>query len=123
MTLNMKKIMLLMLVLLFGGGIINVSAQEAKALSEDDKGEIVTHNVAMGETVMLICKKYLVKPQDIYDLNPTAVNGLAPNSVIRIPVSKSLKQGMKKAQPSGTARTGDVAVKPENGFSVAQRKH
>ncbi|PHK24245.1 hypothetical protein VF13_42945, partial [Nostoc linckia z16] len=65
----MKKIMLLMLVLLFGGGIINAGAQEAKALSEDDKGEVVTHNVAMGETVMLICKKYLVKPQDIYDLN------------------------------------------------------
>lgn len=90
MVRNMKKFMFAVMLL---GTVIffNCNAQEK---SEDNisEGEVVTHNVAMGETVMLISKKYLVKPQDIYELNPTAVNGITPNSVLRIPMDKSLRK-------------------------------
>jgi hypothetical protein len=34
-----------------------------------------THSVAMGETVLVIAKKYKITPGDIYDYNPDAIRG------------------------------------------------
>lgn len=49
------------------------------------------HRVALGETMVIIAKKYMVLPQDIYDLNPDAANGLSPGMALRIPVGKKVK--------------------------------
>lgn len=49
------------------------------------------HSVQMGETVLIIAKKYKITPRDIYDYNPAAVEGLAPNSIIQIPLHRQLQ--------------------------------
>lgn len=93
---EMKKfmcaVMLLGTVIFFNG-----NAQD-KTEENPSEGDVIRHNVAMGETVMLISKKYLVKPQDIYELNPTAVNGITPNSVLRIPMDKSIRKKVSAAE-------------------------
>ena len=67
----------------------------ANAQTPDESGQkpekettMVTHTVAMGETVMLIAKKYHIAPIDIYKLNPDAVNGISYNTVLQIPALK-----------------------------------
>ncbi|OYQ33031.1 hypothetical protein CHU92_14015 [Flavobacterium cyanobacteriorum] len=49
------------------------------------------HHVALGETMVIIAKKYMVLPQDIYELNPDAVNGISQGMMLRIPVGKKVK--------------------------------
>ncbi|AUP77764.1 LysM peptidoglycan-binding domain-containing protein [Flavivirga eckloniae] len=48
-----------------------------------------THKVKEGETIESIAEKYLVKPSDIYALNPDAKKELRINSVLIIPKSKA----------------------------------
>lgn len=50
-----------------------------------------THQVKKGETIEEISKRYYVTPFDIYSLNPDAKNGLKPNTILIIPVSKAKK--------------------------------
>jgi LysM repeat protein len=47
------------------------------------------HLVAKGETVSEIAKKYKVAISVIYELNPDAVKGIKPKTVLLIPTSKS----------------------------------
>lgn len=59
---------------------------------QDDAQENFTnHQVAMGETVLVIAKKYKITPRDIYDYNPDAVEGVSPNASIRVPLHRQLK--------------------------------
>ena len=44
-----------------------------------------THKVEKGETITQIAQKYNVTPYDIYQLNPDALTGLKPNSILLIP--------------------------------------
>ena len=53
--------------------------------SEQKSTNTIGHKVAMGETVMLIARKYRVMPQDICNLNPDAVNGISSNTMLSIP--------------------------------------
>ncbi|MEL0456968.1 LysM peptidoglycan-binding domain-containing protein [Flavobacteriaceae bacterium SZ-1-7] len=50
-----------------------------------------THKVKEGETIEEISLKYYVTPFDIYSLNPDAKNGLKPNTILIIPISKAQK--------------------------------
>src|SRR6056300_1214464 len=50
-----------------------------------------THKVKKGETIEEISKKYYVTPYDIYKLNPDAKEGLKPNTILIIPISKAQK--------------------------------
>ncbi|GGB73851.1 hypothetical protein GCM10007424_12180 [Flavobacterium suaedae] len=52
--------------------------------------KIIIHKVALGETIVLIAKKYLVRPSDIYEINPDAVEGIGPGMLLKIPVDKAL---------------------------------
>lgn len=52
--------------------------------------KIIIHKVALGETIVLIAKKYLVRPSDIYEINPDAVEGISPGMLLKIPVDKAL---------------------------------
>ncbi|MGV3460978.1 MAG: LysM peptidoglycan-binding domain-containing protein [Flavobacterium sp.] len=54
--------------------------------------QVAVHRVKTGETVVLVAKKYMVTPHDIYELNPDAVNGIAPGQGLRIPVSRKVKE-------------------------------
>jgi len=62
----------------------------AQTEKEDDvkQENVVSHKVEMGETVMLIAKKYRTTPENIYDLNPEAVHGISYNTVLQIPADK-----------------------------------
>ena len=73
----------------------SASAQKREQ-KEEYTGTIIDHKVTTGETMMMVSKKYLVKPEDIYDMNPDAVNGLQPNTILKIPADKKLGG---KAQP------------------------
>lgn len=54
--------------------------------------QVAVHRVKTGETVVLVAKKYMVTPHDIYELNPDAVNGIAAGQGLRIPVSRKVKE-------------------------------
>lgn len=73
-----------------------------KSKKEEENIPTTAHTVQMGETVMLICKKYVVAPDDIYKLNPDAVDGLKPGMVLRVPSEKKVnaKPARKKASDS-----------------------
>jgi len=94
----MKKFIFLALCTLL---YVNVStAQEAATVSSDNPAvaeapkedeELVSHKVMRGETIMMIAKKYKVKPKDIYEYNPDATQGIAANLSLQIPMHRALK--------------------------------
>jgi LysM repeat protein len=55
------------------------------AFSQDEQVEIISHKVALGETMLMISKKYLVSPTEIYRLNKKAVDGISEGMVLYIP--------------------------------------
>ncbi|MFI0492066.1 LysM peptidoglycan-binding domain-containing protein, partial [Flavobacterium sp.] len=62
----------------------------------------VTHKVEKGETITQIAQKYNVTPHDIYQLNPDAITGLKPNTVLLIPnkTSKAIIEAKPKVVPA-----------------------
>jgi LysM repeat protein len=84
--------------LLFCMTAMHVTAQEKEELNSAEtptQKEViptVQHTVQMGETVLLISKKYVVSPDDIYKLNPEAIDGITPGMVLSIPSEKKLHQ-------------------------------
>lgn len=94
-----------------------VSAQETKGKEEE---VIINHTVEIGETVLMICKKYVVLPADFYKYNKEAIHGVSPNEVLRIPIHKSKKknvlQNIKKQDDAyANVNTGKTPPKGANG--------
>lgn len=75
----MRKILFFLILV----STVNVFSQNRK---DSQQVRIVRHTVALGETVRMISKKYLVDPSEIYKLNKDAVNGVSGGMVLRIPV-------------------------------------
>ncbi len=75
----------------------------------------VTHKVEKGETITQIAQKYSVTPHDIYQLNPDAVTGLKPNSVLLIPnkASKPITVAKPKVVPTTKINTSVQTHKVE----------
>lgn len=66
---------------------------------EDADAFFIDHKVTMGEKIIMISKKYMVDPKDIYKYNEEAVNGVDAGIVLKIPLHKSHKkdlEGFKK---------------------------
>lgn len=88
----MKKIILLSA--LFAIGIANAAyadeslQQVQQQVAEND---VKIHRVALGETMVIIAKKYMVLPQDIYDINPGSAEGISAGMSLKIPVGKKVK--------------------------------
>ncbi|MGZ9733938.1 PBP1 and LysM peptidoglycan-binding domain-containing protein [Flavobacterium sp. GNP002] len=70
-----------------------------------------THKVEKGETISQIAIKYNVTPYDIYQLNPDALSGLKPNSVLLIPKSNGRQKVAVQAKANAKAITHEVAPK------------
>ena len=72
----------------------NAAAQthlsDSEGVVKEASEKIIIHKVALGETMVLIAKKYLVRPSDIYEINPDAVEGISPGMLLKIPVEKAL---------------------------------
>lgn len=64
----------------------NIPGQEVN-FSANEK--VVTHRVALGETVVLIAKQYKIKPKDIYEFNPDAVEGISTGMLLKIPIERA----------------------------------
>ena len=86
----MRRIITILTMMFFMTGY--VSAQE-----KDKEEVIISHTVELGETVLLICKKYVVLPNDFYKYNKEAIHGIRPNEVLRIPLHKSKKKNAIEA--------------------------
>ncbi len=85
----MKKIKLVLFffLVIFNNAFAQMSHDEDQPGTEE---KVIAHNVAMGETVVLIAKKYKIRPQDIYEFNPTAVDGISQGITLRIPLDRQV---------------------------------
>lgn len=71
----------------------NVAAQE----KEEKEEFVINHTVELGETVLLICKKYVVLPADFYKYNKEAIHGIKTGESLRIPLHMSKKKNAIEA--------------------------
>jgi uncharacterized protein involved in high-affinity Fe2+ transport len=102
-----KKLVLLGMFLVMS--VFSAKAQQNKDEVPAENQNTIAHRVEMGETVMLICKKYLVAPDDIYKLNPDAVDGISQGMVLKVPSDKKVEIKPAKKQP---VVNKPVAAKP-----------
>jgi hypothetical protein len=86
----MKGIITIIMVFVMAG---NISAQGPKEKEEF----VINHTVELGETVLMICKKYVVLPADFYKYNKEAAHGIKIGEALRIPLHLSKKKGMVEA--------------------------
>lgn len=99
-----KNVMLMGLFLLFITFSANAQTDEKSEKTTVETQNTITHNVEVGETVMLICKKYLVAPNDIYKLNPEAIDGISEGMVLNIPANKKAEIKPQKNRPVASAK-------------------
>lgn len=110
----MKTTLLVALLLIISCGAFaqeNTENEHAENNTATETTTTLQHTVLMGETVMLICKKYVVAPEDIYKLNPEAVNGISPGMVLIIPVDEKNAIKPAKTKPKDTSTTSRHAKK------------
>ncbi len=115
----------LVALLIFGLMFSNiVTGQESSTVASEKHGteEVINHRVTLGETVVLIAKKYVIRPSDIYELNPDAVEGISPGTLLRIPIGKSLaSKDSHKSKPAPVRRSTVSA--PQNKESLVAHKN
>lgn len=92
----------------------NLDVSISTAVEPKENEEFVSHTVALGETVMLISKKYKVKPQDIYEYNPEAAQGVGARSVLQIPMHRKYKSKKVKAAEAAAAEAAANAATANN---------
>ncbi|WP_438965304.1 LysM peptidoglycan-binding domain-containing protein [Flavobacterium sp.] len=76
----MKRIIIF--ILLF---FINLSTGQTASNFDISKHKVVLHKVTLGETMLIISKKYLVNPTEIYKVNKFSVDGLERGMILKIP--------------------------------------
>ncbi len=103
----MKKRLLLLSVTMLCA-FYTCNAQEVEN-DEPKSDNLVNHQVEMGETVMLIAKKYRIKPTDVYAFNPDAVNGITPNTVLHIPADRKYVAKSKNKKSAARILDNDDA--------------
>lgn len=97
----MKRLITLLLMTFLMTGY--VSAQDANG-GDKPQEVVVLHQVEKGETVLMICKKYMVLPDDFYKYNKEAIHGVSENTMLRIPMHKSKKKNaLNPTQPQNEA--------------------
>lgn len=101
----MKKLLLLFTVLLV---FANANAQEDNDNQSSDapiEGApvdldtyFIDHVTTMGERLIMVSKKYMVDPQEIYKYNivESDKNGMVPGQTLKIPLHESKKKDLEK---------------------------
>ncbi|RYG52057.1 MAG: LysM peptidoglycan-binding domain-containing protein, partial [Chitinophagaceae bacterium] len=125
------KSALLSFLLIFSCQLLSSQIRSTSPLDQDkgvDKDvTIISHTVAMGETVKLISKKYLVTPLAIYKLNKAAVDGVQPGMTLQIPIPNSRRSGkadladVSQNKPSEPEQIQHNVGKGETMASIAAR--
>jgi LysM repeat protein len=70
--------------------------------------DIVIHKVELGETIVMICKKYLVNPNTIYSANKFIIDGINEGMVLQIPVPRKNGQEYATTQYADPVLDEDV---------------
>lgn len=86
------------------------TAPDQQNQTENVQENIISHRVMMGETVSLLAKKYKMTPQDIYEYNPEAVEGISQNMALRIPLHRQVDLSMPKVEKDVYIKKTEVAA-------------
>lgn len=98
----MKRIFLLLFAFLM---FQNVTAQDDKETQTTEDGQLIDldsyfidHTTTMGERMLMISKKYMVDPDEIYKYNEVQTDkyGITAGQVLKIPLHKSHKKDLDK---------------------------
>ena len=90
------------------------------SFSSDAQNKVIKHNVSKGETIIQIAQKYYVTPYDIYQLNPDAISGLKPKSVLLIPV-KSIKEALTVPEKVSAAGITHQVLPKETLYGIQKK--
>lgn len=73
----------------------------------------IDHKTTMGERMIMISKKYMVDPKDIYEFNivDSGPNGINPGTIIKIPLHKSHKKDLEKFKELLIKQNGGNPIK------------
>lgn len=84
------KVKILTLVLVIVGINFSFCQNNTNSTENDSIPQIPTtsYKVELGETIIMVARKYHVTPKEIYKLNPDAVNGISQNTVLMLPADK-----------------------------------
>lgn len=112
----MKRLLLLFFVLSM---FQNVTAQDdntqppAEGEMMDLDTYFIDHKTTMGERMIMISKKYMVDPKDIYEFNivESGPNGINPGTIIKIPLHKSHKKDLEKFKELLIKQNGGNPIK------------
>lgn len=86
-----KQLLLLSSLFALSVSYASINQQSPQQVAQVSQDDVKMHRVTMGETMVMIAKKYMVLPQDIYDINPGAAEGLGAGMMLKIPVGKKVK--------------------------------
>lgn len=111
----MKKLLLLLFALTI---FHTVSAQDDNqaATAEGEFMDLDTyfidHKTMMGERLIMISRKYLVDPDEIYKYNEVQSdkNGIVPGQILKIPLHESHKQNLDKFKEELIKKNGGNPV-------------
>ncbi len=89
----------------------------------------IKHTVEKGETVFQLSRKYNVTPEEIYALNPSAVDIIKIGEVLSIPQSESQSQSTSNSNPSSSSTSNSsssntityAVVYGDTKYSLARR--
>lgn len=88
--------------------------------------KVVKYKVSSGETINQIAQKFKVTPYDIYQLNPDARKGIAPNSVLLIPTKTGEAKKEEEVKPKTVVSSGKEIiheVQPKETFYSIEHKY
>lgn len=112
----MKKRFIAVMAMFLMTGFSFAQSGASKPADENVAENFVSHTVTMGETVVMIARKYKITPQDVYEYNPDAVDGLTSNMRLKIPMHRTVDMTAPKtdAKYEVVSRPAAVAAaKPE----------
>jgi len=101
----MKKILLLMVLFTAFQSVSAQDDRDSQTNTEENLPELIDldtyfidHKTLMGERMIMISKKYMVDPDEIYKYNEVQTDGLGlvPGQILKIPLHESHKKDLDK---------------------------
>ncbi|MFK7049051.1 Muramidase-2 precursor [Flavobacterium columnare] len=101
--------------------ILVIAVKKKKETIKKEVFKTINHTVIEGETLFSIAKKYQVTLSEIEKLNPTVVNGLKMDEVLKIPVKGELKSVSKNINAQQKILIEHTVVAKETKFGIAKQ--
>ncbi|MFK7000874.1 LysM peptidoglycan-binding domain-containing protein [Flavobacterium oreochromis] len=101
--------------------ILVIAAKNKKEAYKKEEPKIINHTVAEGETLFSIAKKYQVTLSEIEKYNPSVINGLKMDEIIKIPVKSEPKIVSKKTNSSQKLPLEHTVLAKETKFGIAKQ--